>query len=87
MDKQELIIESRNAEEILKSEVFKKAFKNYKNELRDLWEATPTTDLELRETIYRAIKVLPEVEKHLRIIIEKGKINQKDIRSLEGVLK
>jgi len=87
MDSPEIVQESREAEEILNSDVFKKAFINYKNELIDLWEQTPTQDSELRERIYLSIKVLPEVEKHLRIIIEKGKISPKQINSLKGIIK
>ena len=31
-------------------------------------------DQDLREAIYQAIKIIPEVERHLRIIVEEGKI-------------
>lgn len=87
MDNPQITQESREAEDILNSDVFKKAFINYKNELIDLWEQTPAQDSELRERIYLSIKVLPEVEKHLRIIIEKEKITPKQIKSLKGVIK
>ena len=87
MDSSQIIEEGREAEDILKSDVFKKAFENYKEELLILWESTPAKDTELRETIYMSIKLLPEVEKHLRIFIEKGKINPSQITSLRGVLK
>ena len=43
-------------------------------------------DKELRETIYQAIKINPEVERHLRIIVKKGKISKtqnKTIRSFK----
>jgi len=87
MDDTEIIREGREAEEILESAVFKKAFSNYKAELLDNWESTPAKDHELRESIYQAIKLLPEVEKHLRILIEKGKITPSQINSMKGVLK
>ena len=87
MDSTQIIEEGREAEDILKSDVFKKAFENYKEELLILWESTPVKDTELRETIYMSIKLLPEVEKLLRIFIEKGKINPSQITSLGGVLK
>lgn len=87
MDNTEEVIRSREADDILNSDVFKKAFADYKTELLELWELTPTKDSELRETIYLSIKLLPEVEKHLRIIVEKGKINPKDIMSFKGILK
>lgn len=87
MDNIEIIRESKEAEDILNSEVFKKAFVNLKTELLDAWENTPAKDQNLREAIYTSIKLLPEVEKHLRILIEKGKINPSMISSMKGVLK
>ena len=41
MDDTEIIREGREAEEILESAVFKKAFSNYKAELLDNWKALP----------------------------------------------
>ena len=60
MDNIEIIREGKEAEDILNSDVFKKAIANLKAELLDNWESTPES--ELRESIYQAIK-LPEVEK------------------------
>lgn len=87
MDESEIVRQGREAEEILNSDVFKLAFSNYKTELLELWEQTPAKDQDMREKIYSAIKLLPEVEKHLRILIEKGKISPTQINSMKGVLK
>ena len=62
MDESEIVRQGREAEEILDSDVFKLAFVNYKTELLEMWEATPTKDQGKREQIYTAIKILPEVE-------------------------
>ena len=35
-----------------------------------------------REDLHKAIRILPEVERHLRIIIEKGKITKAQIEKL-----
>ena len=78
MDKQKEINDGQEAERLLESDVFKSAFINYKNELIKEWESTSAKDLDKRENLYRALKVLPEVERHLRIIVEKGKLNSKD---------
>ena len=58
MDKQKDIMDGHEAEMILNSQVFKKAFTDYKNQLIQNWETTPAKDLETRENIYRAIKIL-----------------------------
>lgn len=86
MDKQKEIQDAHEAQRILESQAFKKAFTDYKNQLIQNWENTPAKDLETRENIFRAIKILPEIERHLRIAVEKGKMSSKDIMSLDGVL-
>jgi len=85
MDKQKEINDGQEAERLLESDVFKSAFINYKNELIKEWESTSAKDLDKRENLYRALKVLPEVERHLRIIVEKGKLNSKDFNVLRKV--
>ncbi len=85
MDKQKEINDGHEAERLLESDVFKSAFINYKNELIKEWESTLDKDLDTRENLYRALKVLPEVERHLRIIVEKGKLNSKDFKVLRKV--
>lgn len=85
MDKQKEINDGHEAERLLESDVFKSAFINYKNELIKEWESTSAKDLDTRENLYRALKVLPEVERHLRIIVEKGKLNSKDFNVLRKV--
>ena len=85
MDKQKEINDGQEAERLLESDVFKSAFINYKNELIKEWESTSAKDLDKRENLYRALKVLPEVERHLRIIVEKGKLNSKDLNVLRKV--
>ena len=87
MDNVEIIREGKEAEDILNSDVFKKAIANLKAELLDAWEISPAKDHETREALYTAVKLLPEIEKHLRIMIEKGKINPSMINSMKGVLK
>ena len=54
MDKETEIREGLEAENILKSDVFKKTFINYKNELIETWEQTSPEDIALRESIYKA---------------------------------
>tara|TARA_Y200000002_G_scaffold366282_1_gene357070 strand:+ start:58 stop:318 length:261 start_codon:yes stop_codon:yes gene_type:complete len=85
MDKQTEINQGREAESILESDVFKKAFINYKNELIKEWESTSRKELEIRENLFRAVQSLPEIERHLRIIVEKGKLTSKEFNILKKV--
>jgi hypothetical protein len=71
---------------LLESDVLKKAFKNYRDELIQNWESSQDNDSKFRENIHRAVSILPEVERHLRIIIDKGKIETQQIINLRKVL-
>ena len=83
MDKDQEIIESREAEQILESDVFKKSFTLLKDTYLKSMEQTSMDEVKEREVLFQALKVLPEVERHLRIIIEKGKISQQQINKLK----
>jgi hypothetical protein len=39
-----------------------------------------------RETLHNAINILPEVERHLRILVERGKITSAQIKKLHNYI-
>tara|TARA_R100000781_G_scaffold60086_1_gene38402 strand:+ start:342 stop:602 length:261 start_codon:yes stop_codon:yes gene_type:complete len=86
MASQEEILKSNEAELILNSETFKNAIEHLKDEYINLWLLTKAEDVIDRESLHKAIKLLPEVEKHLRIIIEKGKITKSQLGRLHKVV-
>ena len=86
MASQEEILKSNEAELILNSETFKNAIDHLKDEYINLWLLTKAEDVIDRESLHKAIKLLPEVEKHLRIIIEKGKITKSQLGRLHKVV-
>jgi|TARA_B110000858_G_scaffold171066_1_gene201286 hypothetical protein len=86
MDNDKKIQDSHEAKMLLESDVLKKAFKNYRDELIQNWESSQDNDSKFRENIHRAVSILPEVERHLRIIIDKGKIETQQIINLRKVL-
>jgi len=86
MATQEEILKSNEAELILNSETFKNAIEHLKDEYINLWLLTKAEDVTDREALHKAIKLLPEVEKHLRIIIEKGKITKSQLSRLHKVV-
>jgi len=87
MDKEQEITQGLEAQNLLESEVFKKTFINYRMQLIESWQETQPEDVALRESIYKAMQILPEIEKHLRIMIDKGKISQQQIEKMRGVFK
>jgi hypothetical protein len=86
MASQEEILHSNEAELILNSETFKNAIQILKDEYINLWLLSKVDDISTREDLHKAIKLLPEVEKHLRIIIEKGKITKSQLNRLHKVV-
>ena len=86
MPSQEDILNSNEAELILNSETFTHAVNNLKEDYINLWLLTKDSDIDKRENLHKAIKLLPEIEKHLRIIVEKGKITKSQLGRLNKVV-
>ena len=87
MATREEVLESNEAELILKSDTFKKAIHNLKQEYVALWmNSRGENDVAFRETLHNAINVLPEVERHLRILVEKGKITSAQVKKLHNYI-
>jgi len=86
MASQEEILNSNEAELILNAETFTNAIEELKNEYINLWLSSKSDDINTRENLHKAIKLLPEVERHLRIIVEKGKITKSQLGRLHKVV-
>ena len=86
MSTQQEVLESNEAELILNSDVFKKAITQLHDEYIQLWLQSDQNEEAFRESMHTAVKLLPEIEKHLRIIIEKGKITQTNLRRIRKVM-
>ena len=66
--------------------VFKKAIEQLHDEYIQLWVQSDQDDKAFRESMHTAVKLLPEIEKHLRIIIEKGKITKTNLSRIRKVM-
>jgi len=86
MPSQEDILNSNEAELILNAETFTNAIEELKNEYINLWLSSKQDDITKRENLHKAIKLLPEVERHLRIIVEKGIITKSQLGRLHKVV-
>ena len=86
MATQEEILHSNEAEIILEAETFKNAIQILKDEYTNLWLSSKGDDISTRENLHKAIKLLPEVERHLRIIVEKGVITKSQLGRLQKVV-
>ena len=86
MTRQEEILQSNESELILESETFQKAIKTLHDEYISLWINSEHDESSLREKLHLAVKMLPEVEKHLRIIIERGKITKASLNRIRKIV-
>ena len=87
MASREEIRDSSEAELILNSDTLKKCIENLKQEYVALWLNSKGEDnIAFRETLHTAINILPEVERHLRILVERGKITSAQVKKLHNYI-
>jgi hypothetical protein len=87
MASREEIRDSSEAELILNSDTLKKSIENLKQEYVALWLNSKGEDnIAFRETLHTAINILPEVERHLRILVERGKITSAQVKKLHNYI-
>ena len=86
MASQDEILESNEAELILDSRTFTKAIAQLKEEYITLWLNSEPDDVRAREIFHAAVKLIPEVERHLRILVEKGKITKANLSRIRKIL-
>jgi len=79
-------VRAEQARLLLESDVFKEAVENLKNEYITHWlNSRDINDVKIREDLHRSLLLLPEVERHLRIIAEKGKLTQANIKKIRNI--
>ena len=78
--------QASEAERILESDVFKLSLENLKKEYLQAWITSKKPDeVDARENSHKSILLLPEIEKHLRIIAEKGKLTKANINKVRTI--
>ena len=79
-------VKAEQARLLLESDVFKEAVENLKNEYITHWlNSRDINDVKIREDLHRSLLLLPEVERHLRIIAEKGKLTKSNINKIRNI--
>ena len=79
-------VKAAQAEAILDSDVFREALENLKNEYTNIWLNTrDIKDTQIREDLHRSLLLLHEVERHLRIMVEKGKLTKTHINKIRNI--
>ena len=64
------------AKNLLNNELFNEAFDVLKKDLMDRWEASGSTELEARESIWLAMRLLDRLYGHINSIVETGHMNK-----------
>ena len=61
-----------HAKRLLNDELLQEAFDTLREELMNRWNHSGSTDLEARESIWLAIRLLEKIDGHLKSIVETG---------------
>ena len=67
--------ESR-AQSLIDDELLKEAFDVLKKDLMNRWQQSGSTDLEAREPIWLAMRLLDKIHGHITSIVETGHMNK-----------
>ena len=73
MDQEE---RERRARSLLEDPLLKEAFDVLKEDLMGRWSQSGSTDLEARESIWLAMRLLEKIHSHITSIIETGHMNK-----------
>jgi len=63
------------AQNLLNNELFQEAFEVLRKDLMDRWSASGSTELEARESIWLAMRLLDKLYGHVQSIVETGRMN------------
>ena len=64
------------AKNLLSNELFKESFDVLRKDLMNRWEASGSTELEARESIWLAMRLLDRLHGHIKSIVETGHMNK-----------
>ncbi len=64
------------AKNLLSNELFNEAFDVLRKDLMDRWSASGSTELEARESIWLAMRLLDRLYGHITSIVETGHMNK-----------
>ena len=79
VDDRKDIERGRIAQDILDNEIFQDAMIMLEEQYKNLWAITKQDQQEERERLWIAMKLIPELERQLRIVVENGTIKKNQI--------
>jgi len=69
-------LREEKAQRLLNDPLFIEAFEVLKKDLMDRWQHSGSADLEARESIWLAMRLLDKVHGHIQSIVETGHMNK-----------
>ena len=67
---------ARQANSLLQNELFIEAFDVLKQDLLNRWSNSGSTEVEARESIWLAMRLLDKIHAHIQSIVETGDMNR-----------
>ena len=69
-------LKEERARSLLNNELFNESFEVLRKDLMDRWSASGSSELEARESIWRAMRLLDKLYGHISSIVETGHMNK-----------
>ena len=69
-------LREERAKSLLNNELFNEAFEVLRKDLMDRWSASGSSELEARESIWLAMRLLDKIYGHVSSIVETGHMNK-----------
>ena len=85
-DNRKDIERGRIAQDILDNEIFQDAMVMLEEQYKNLWAITKHDEQEEREGLWMAMKLIPEFERQLRIVVENGTIKKNQIVKIKQII-
>jgi hypothetical protein len=85
-DNKKDIERGRIAQDILDNAIFQDAMIMLEEQYKNLWAITEHDEKEERERLWMAMKLIPEFERQLRIVVENGTIKKNQIVKIKQII-
>ena len=69
-------LKEERARSLLNNELFNESFEVLRKDLMDRWSASGSSELEARESIWLAMRLLDKLYGHIQSIVETGHMNE-----------
>lgn len=87
MDLEREISRGNQAQELLEHPLMVEALQTMRSRITEQWESSPARDKEGRESLWTMLKLLGNLEGHLKEVLETGKLARLQLEQKQSALK